>query len=137
MAELNVDLAPEYGFELALRVGVNTGDVLAGHVGEAYTVLGDAVNVAARLQAAAPVGGILVGERTQRLTAQAVVYRTLEPLSLKGKSQPVATWEAVAPARADAARARTRVAKGRLSMTITDSSPRTARRLKNTPTCSG
>jgi adenylate cyclase len=96
MAELNEELAPEFGFELALRVGVNTGEVLAGHVGEAYTVLGDAVNVAARLQAAAPVGGILVGERTQRLTAQAVLYRTLEPLSLKGKAQPVAAWEAVA-----------------------------------------
>ena len=50
-------------------MGVNTGEVLAGRVGEAYTVLGDAVNVASRLQTAAPVGGILVGERTQRRAA--------------------------------------------------------------------
>ena len=47
--------------ELALCVGVNTGEVLAGRIGDAYTVMGDAVNVAARLQAAAAAGGILVG----------------------------------------------------------------------------
>lgn len=95
MAELNRELAGEFGLELALRVGVNTGEVLAGRLGDAYTVLGDAVNVAARLQAAAPVGGILVGERTQRLSAHVVAYRELEPLTLKGKAEPVAAWEAV------------------------------------------
>ncbi len=95
MADINLEVAPEFGFELALRVGVNTGEVLAGHVGGAYTVFGDAVNVAARLQAAARVGGILVGERTQRLSAPAIAYRGLEPLRLKGKAQPVPAWEAV------------------------------------------
>ena len=68
MAELNGDISAQFGFDLALRVGVNTGEVLAGRVGDSYTVLGDAVNVAARLQSAAPVGGTLVGERTQRLS---------------------------------------------------------------------
>lgn len=96
MAELNEELGPEFGFELALRVGVNTGEVLAGRMGDAYTVLGDAVNVAARLQVAAAVGGILVGERTQRLSAQVIAYRELEPLALKGKAEPVAAWEAIA-----------------------------------------
>ncbi len=95
MAELNRELGPEFGLELALRVGVNTGEVLAGRVGDAYTVLGDAVNVAARLQAAAPVGGILVGERTERASAGAIAYSALEPLELKGKSERVAAWEAV------------------------------------------
>src|SRR5436190_16811865 len=74
MAELNQGIEPEFGFELPLRIGVNTGEVLAGHVGDAYTVVGDAVNVAARLQAAAPVGGTLVGERTFRSTQAAVHY---------------------------------------------------------------
>ena len=95
MAELNQSVEPEFGFELGLRVGINTGEVLAGRVGEAYTVVGDAVNVAARLQAAAPVGGILVGERTHESSARVVSYRALEPLSLKGKAQPVAAWEVV------------------------------------------
>ncbi len=95
MADLNRGISPEFGFELALRVGINTGEVLAGHVGDTYTVLGDAVNVAARLQAAAPVGGILVGERTQRLSAGAVAYRDPLPLTLKGKAKPVAAFEAI------------------------------------------
>jgi class 3 adenylate cyclase/tetratricopeptide (TPR) repeat protein len=95
MAELNAGIQPEFGFELALRIGVNTGEVLAGHVGEAYTVVGDTVNVAARLQAAATIGGIFVGERTQRATEAIVRYRRLEPLSLKGKAEPVPAWGAI------------------------------------------
>jgi class 3 adenylate cyclase/tetratricopeptide (TPR) repeat protein len=93
MAELNREVEPQFGFELALRVGVNTGEVLAGRVGEGYTVVGDAVNVASRLQSAAPTGGILVGERTRRASEQAVEFRELEPLTLKGKAQPVAAFE--------------------------------------------
>ncbi len=95
MPELNRLLEPEFGVELALRVGVNTGEVLAGRVGEAYTVLGDAVNVASRLQTAAPIGGILVGERTHRLSSGAISYRELAPLELKGKAERVTAWEAV------------------------------------------
>jgi class 3 adenylate cyclase/tetratricopeptide (TPR) repeat protein len=94
MAELNQGIEPEFGFALPLRIGVNTGEVLAGHVGDAYTVVGDAVNVAARLQAAAPIGGILVGERTFRSTQATVQYRELEPLTLKGKAEPVSAWGA-------------------------------------------
>jgi class 3 adenylate cyclase len=105
MVALNSELEPEFGLELALRVGINTGEVLAGHVGDTYTVLGDAVNVAARLQAAAPDGGVIVGERTQRLSAEAIAYRRLEPLALKGKSEPVPAWEAVEAATAHPARA--------------------------------
>jgi predicted ATPase/class 3 adenylate cyclase len=95
MAELNQGIAPEFGFELALRIGINTGEVLAGRIGEEYTVVGDTVNVAARLQAAARVGGILVGERTQRSSALAVLFRELGPLRLKGKAAPVSAWEVV------------------------------------------
>src|SRR3954447_22822394 len=87
--------------ELQLRVGINTGDVLAGSVAEGgYTVIGDTVNVAARLQAAAEIGSITVGERTMRATRSAVEYAELEPLALKGKSEPVKAWEAVGLATA-------------------------------------
>jgi class 3 adenylate cyclase/predicted ATPase len=95
MAELNRGIAPEFGFELPLRIGVNTGEVLAGRVGDAYTVVGDTVNVASRLQTAAPSGGILVGERTRRSTDATVRYDQLEPLTLKGKAEPVPAWGAV------------------------------------------
>jgi class 3 adenylate cyclase/predicted ATPase len=95
MHELNERLLADYGAEFALRVGVNTGEVLAGMVGDTYTVIGDAVNVAARLQTAARPGSITVGERAQRATSGVVEHLQLEPLTLKGKAEPVAAWEAI------------------------------------------
>jgi class 3 adenylate cyclase/predicted ATPase len=94
MDEVNEALPAGVHFDL--RVGVNTGEVLAGAVGEAYTVIGDTVNVAARLQSAARPGSVTVGERTMRASAGAVRYEELKPLELKGKSEPVPAWEAVA-----------------------------------------
>src|SRR5919199_330739 len=70
MAEVN-DGLPD-GAHFALRVGVNTGEVLAGAVGDAYTVVGDTVNVASRLQSTARPGSVTVGERTMRATDAAV-----------------------------------------------------------------
>ncbi len=94
--ELRAALDAEYGVDLALRVGVNTGEVLAGTVGGEYTVVGDAVNVASRLQGAAEPGRTIVGERTRRATAASVAYRPVGRLALKGKQLPVAAWEVVA-----------------------------------------
>jgi adenylate cyclase len=93
----------DQGMTLSLRVGVNTGEVIAGAVGDSYTVMGDAVNVAARLQAAAPVGGIVVGERTFRATREAIEYGELGTLSLKGKTEPVPAWQALGAATAQRA----------------------------------
>src|ERR671929_125585 len=56
---------------------------------------GDVVNTAARLQAAAPVGGVLVGETTYRATRDTIDYVEHEPVVAKGKSEPIAVWEAV------------------------------------------
>src|SRR5919108_6653711 len=69
MVEVNSQL-PD-GAHFALRVGVNTGEVLAGAVGQNYTVVGDTVNVASRLQSAARPGSVTVGERTIRATEAA------------------------------------------------------------------
>ena len=95
MAEVNERIAAAVGASFALRVGINSGEVLAGRVGDGYTVIGDPVNVAARLQAAAEPGTVIVGELTHRLTGAAIEYVELEPLELKGKSEPVPAWEAV------------------------------------------
>src|SRR5918999_6344 len=92
MTEVNEAL-PE-GVDFELRVGINTGEVRAGAVGESYTVTGDTVNVAARLQSAARPGSVTVGERTMRATLAAVRYDKLEPLALKGKPEPIPAWEA-------------------------------------------
>jgi class 3 adenylate cyclase len=94
MEEINKDIPGAAGVSFSLRVGINSGDVLAGQVGDGYTVMGDAVNVAARLQTAARPGSVTVGEITHRLTRGAIEYVELEPLALKGKSEPVPAWEA-------------------------------------------
>ncbi len=95
MEEVNEQLADAAGVSFLLRVGVNSGEVLAGQVGDGYTVMGDPVNVAARLQAAARPGSVTVGQTTHRLTRAAIEYEELEPFELKGKSEPVPAWEAV------------------------------------------
>ena len=94
MEEINERVAADIGTEFELRVGVNSGEVLAGQVGDGYTVIGDPVNVAARLQQAARPGSVTVGEVTYRLTRGSIEYAELEPLVLKGKAEPVAAWEA-------------------------------------------
>jgi class 3 adenylate cyclase/tetratricopeptide (TPR) repeat protein len=94
MSELNSELGEAYGVELQLRVGVNTGELLAGRVGGAYTVSGDAANVASRLQSASRPGAITVGAATMRATQHAIEYLPLEPLALKGKVERVEAWEA-------------------------------------------
>ena len=100
MAGINERLAETHGATFSLRVGVNTGEVVAGAVGDAYTVVGDVVNVASRLQSAAERGSVTVGERTVRATAGAIEYRELPPLTLKGKAEPVPAWEATGAAEA-------------------------------------
>jgi class 3 adenylate cyclase/tetratricopeptide (TPR) repeat protein len=69
------------------RVGVNTGEVVTGTAERLAT--GDAVNVAARLEQACAPGEVLIGDETLRLVREAVEVETIEPLSLKGKRDPV------------------------------------------------
>src|SRR5690348_2155589 len=88
------------GEELQIRTAVNTGEALVAlgakpGEGDAM-VAGDVVNTAARLQGAAPVNGILVGEGTYRATRDAIDYREAPPVEAKGKAEPVRVWEAVA-----------------------------------------
>ena len=81
-------LARDYGVELELRIGVNTGEVVTGT--EERLATGDAVNVAARLEQGAEPGEILLGEATYRLVRDAVRVEDAAPLVAKGKSEPVA-----------------------------------------------
>jgi class 3 adenylate cyclase/tetratricopeptide (TPR) repeat protein len=94
MEEANRLSSEKYGVEFSLRVGINSGEVMAGAVGDRYTVMGDPVNVAARLQAAGRPESVTVGEPTYRATGDAIGYERLEPLTLKGKEEPVPAWEA-------------------------------------------
>ena len=89
--------------ELQIRTAVNTGEALvalgARPVEGEGMVSGDVVNTTARLQGAAPVNGILVGEATYRATRHAIDYRAAPAVEAKGKTAPVKVWE-VAGARA-------------------------------------
>ena len=90
LGRLNETLERDYGTTLAVRIGVNTGEVVAGDpsAGQAF-VTGDTVNVAQRLEAAAEPGQILIGEPTRLLVRDAVDIEPLAPLVLKGKSEAV------------------------------------------------
>jgi class 3 adenylate cyclase/tetratricopeptide (TPR) repeat protein len=93
------DFAEDTGIEL--RIGVTTGEALVTldarpEQGESMAT-GDVVNTAARLQAAAPVNGILASEKTYQATKSAIEYGQADPLAAKGKAKPVVVWEALRP----------------------------------------
>ena len=83
VAELNGGLARDYGVELELRIGVNTGEVVTGT--EERLATGDAVNVAARLEQGAQPGEILLGEATYRLVRDAVRVEDVAPAGREGE----------------------------------------------------
>ena len=90
---LNAELERDHGVGIEIRIGVNTGEVVAGDPSSGQRlVTGDAVNVAARLEQAASPGEIVVGEITYRLVKDAVEVTAIEPLELKGKSEPVPAY---------------------------------------------
>lgn len=96
LEDLNREPQASRGVMLQMRVGINTGEVVANpqatEKGE-FMVTGDAVNVAARLRGAAEPGMAIVGERTYWNTVRLAEYVPLSPLVLKGKSLPVAAWQ--------------------------------------------
>jgi class 3 adenylate cyclase/tetratricopeptide (TPR) repeat protein len=98
LVRVNDDLMKRYGVALANRTGVNTGEVVANDDEKADQKLatGDAVNVAARLEQAAPVNEIYLGETTYQLVRDAVEVEAVEPLTLKGKAEKVAAYRLVA-----------------------------------------
>lgn len=87
----NRQLFASRGFQLELKIGVNTGRVLVGTVGRGQdmTVMGDVVNTASRVEHAAPIGGVLICESTRRALGNAFLLREMPPLEVKGKTQPL------------------------------------------------
>jgi class 3 adenylate cyclase/tetratricopeptide (TPR) repeat protein len=99
LSELNRSFAAEGKPQLAMRIGLEAGEVLvdleraSGPRDRMLT--GDAVNTAARLQTAAEPGHIVVGPAVYASTKDVIEYRELEPLTLKGKAEPVPAWRAL------------------------------------------
>jgi class 3 adenylate cyclase len=93
LAALDTEIQADRGATIEWRMGVNTGEVVAGDTSARQRIVtGDAVNVAARLEGAAAPGEILIGADTHALVRVAVDAEAIEPLTLKGKAEPVRAW---------------------------------------------
>ena len=107
-AEFAAQLKATHGIDFRIRAGINTGPVMVGNVGSdlryEYTALGDAVNVAARMQTAAKVGTVLITEMTRRLTGDTFDLEDLGGLDVKGKAEPVHAYRVIGRKAAPAKR---------------------------------
>ncbi len=86
------EVAHRDGIDLNLRVGLNSGQVIAGEIGSGalgYTAIGDQVGMAQRMESVAPPGGVVLSESTARLVEDAVVLAEPEMVHIKGASDPV------------------------------------------------
>ena len=96
LAALNEQLQTERGLQLAMRVGIHTGPVVVSLLDERratdFVVVGDSVNLASRLQAAAPTGGILISRDTYRHVDGVFDVQALAPVQVKGKRQPIQVY---------------------------------------------
>src|SRR5579872_2876835 len=96
LRRFNTQLRKQIGCELEMRIGINTGVVLAGPIGShrkrTYTVMGDAVNVASRLEHAAPIGSVLIGEATRAHLGDAFRLRLRRSVRIRGRDTPVKSY---------------------------------------------
>ena len=125
---------------LANRTGVNTGEVVANDdpTADQKLATGDAVNVTARLEQAAPANEVYIGETTWRLVRDAVEVEAVAPLELKGKQERVPAFRLVsaaghrrhgaAPRHADRRPRRGTAAIDQVLREVTDTAPRASSR---------
>jgi class 3 adenylate cyclase len=97
--ELSESIQQDYGEDFKLRIGINTGLVVVGQVGTSsvseYTAMGDAVNVAARMEQTAEPGSVQISADTQRLVEGTFNLEPLGGIEVKGKSEPVDVFRVI------------------------------------------
>ena len=95
--DYEADIKQRYGFDFELRVGINTGTAVLAFVGDQvkteYTAMGDAANVAARMQSAARPGTVLISGDTHKLVHALFDFAPRGPLEVKGKQTAVEAFE--------------------------------------------
>lgn len=95
------ELEKEKGIRLHVHIGINTGRVSVGGIGNDmfmnYTVMGDPVNMASRIEHIAAEGEIIVGELTHKLTKASFRYREARNIEVKGKTEPQTVYELIGP----------------------------------------
>ncbi len=95
----------EYGIEFRIRIGLNSGPVLVGSIGNdqhiEYIAIGDTVNLASRMESAAEPGGILVSENTYAMVKDFFQFDSLGYTSIKGKEHPIAAYQLIRSLKID------------------------------------
>jgi len=93
--------AGETGFKPQVSIGINSGEMVSGNIGSStlrrldYTVIGDTVNVAARLQSAAKIGQILITDKNYLKIKESFVCNEIGPITLKNKEMPIVVYEVI------------------------------------------
>lgn len=96
LEQLNGDFEVELGVHLRVRTGIHTGEVVVDEAAaDGFTTSGDTMNIAARLEQSAGAGEIFIGAPTRLLGGDAILVEDVEPLALKGKSDPVVAFRLV------------------------------------------
>jgi len=103
LIEYSIRIERKFHLEFKMRIGLNTGPVIVGGIGDDlrmdYTAVGDTTNLANRMQTTARAGGILISENTQRLVKAYFKLKPLDPVAVKGKEKLQKAFELIASSR--------------------------------------
>jgi class 3 adenylate cyclase/tetratricopeptide (TPR) repeat protein len=105
MEEYGEKIMKEKGLDFKMRIGLNSGSVIVGSIGDDlrmdYTAVGDTTNLAARMESAAKPGGILLSKNTHRIAQHYFEFNVLDKLEVKGKEEPQEVFELIAPSEVE------------------------------------